>query len=255
MTQTCNIPVIVLAGGTAKPELQQVIGVPVRALAQFQGKTLIQAVLDALQPYFSNIFVIGSLPDMPGCTMLPDLGSFTENLFEGLLAAQEAPYCIIATADLPFLQQEMVQQLLHDSLALAQANNAALVWPIVPVELCQQRFPGIRRTSLKLKEGRFTGGNLALIKTSEMLQCRSIVTQAYQARKSPLRLASMLGGKTVLQLILSQCLAPRIMSIISLEKAVSRLIGANSSALLSAHPEIATDLDRPSDFQAFRLKP
>lgn len=247
-------PCVVLAGGKAKPELQAVIGQSNRALAVVRGKPMLHHVIDAVREAQTgadaSITVVGDLPDSPDYRRLPDGGDFVTNLFAGLSVYRTAPFVLISTADLPFLTAPTVSSFVRQAVPLAEASGAALIWPVVAVSSCYARFPGIRRTALRLREGEFTGGNLALVQPELLLTQRDRIAAAYAARKSPLRLAGMLGLDTVWRVLASQKLSPNLLSIAMLEERVSRLLGGSARALLCDLPELATDLDRPSDFAA-----
>jgi len=251
-TGTPSLPAVVLAGGRAKPELEAVIGQKVRALAVVHGKTLLAHVVDALRAADPerSITVIGDVPPAVGYTVRPDTGDFVSNLFAGISVYADAPYVLIATSDLPYLTGEAVADFAQSAVEMAQQQKADLIYPVVPVAHCYARFPGVKRTALRLREGEYTGGNLMLASPRFLLDQRVRIAGAYAARKSPLRLAAILGFGTLWRLLLSQKVSPHLLTVPLLEAQVSRVLGGEARALISAYPEIATDLDRPSDFQA-----
>ncbi len=257
MSDAAAIPAVVMAGGKAKPDLQAATGQTNRALIEVQGKTLLRHVVDALRaaaPSIGSITVVGDVPESADYVRVPDSGGFVENLFAGLAAYAEAPFVLVAGSDLPFLTGESVAAFAQGAANLAQKDaGISFVYPIVPVAACYARFPGVRRTSLRLREGEFTGGNLMLIRPEFALAQRQTIAAAYAARKSPLRLAGMIGLGTLGRLLLSQKLAPGLLTLPLLEGRVSRLLGCPARALVCDDPEIATDLDRPSDFAAVGL--
>jgi hypothetical protein len=249
------VPCVVLAGGRAKPELQAATGQVNRALVVVKGKTLLAHGVDALRDSeaVGPVTVVGDVPESADYARLPDGGGFVENLFAGIDAHADAPYVLIATSDLPFLTGQIVTDFVRGAVRKAEESGAGFVWPIVPVEACYRRFPGVKRTSLRLREGAYTGGNLALTRPAFALKQQQSIADAYAARKSPARLATMLGAGTLLRLALSQLIAPGLLTIPYLEARVSALLGGPARALLSDAPELATDLDRLSDFEALRL--
>ncbi len=251
------VPCVVLAGGKANAEIQALTGHSNRALVVVDGKSLLRRVVDALAsagPEIGSITVIGDLPEDPAYELLPDTGSFVENLFAGVRANSGAEYVLITTCDLPFLTGEIVAQYVRPALEMAAQTRAGFVWPIVPVASCYKRFPGVKRTSIKLREGAFTGGNLMLVRSDFVLGERERISEVYEARKSPRRLAMMLGIGTVVRLLLAQKISPGFLSIPPLEKAVGRLLGVPARALICELPEIATDIDRASDFEAVGVR-
>lgn len=246
------IPVVVLAGGKAKPGLQKVIGTPHRALAMVKGKRLLDRVVEAMQAagtMADSLCVVGDMPASMAYRSLPDRGDFVQNLFAGLALFSEEPYVLVSTCDLPFLTGEVVKAFVDQAKKLAIAHTASFVWPVVPVALCRERFPHIQRTSLHLREGELTGGNLALIAPKALILQQARIAAAYASRKSPLRLAALLGPSTLLRLFLSQTLFPSCLTIPWLEARVTYVLGTPARALYCELPELATDLDKPDDFK------
>ncbi len=254
-----SLPSIILAGGKAKPDMQALTGQSNRALVTINGKTMLRHIVDALltagadgQP-LGPLAVVGDVPSDESYIGVPDAGNFVANVFAGLSQFADAPYVLIATSDLPFLTGRVAGNFARDGLAHAQAHDSDIVWPIVPVHACYERFPGVKRTALKLREGEFTGGNLAIVRPGFLFTHERRIAAAFAARKSPLKLAGMLGFGTVGRLVLSQKLHPNLLTIPLLEARVGRLLGGKASAYISQDPELATDLDRPSDFKAVAI--
>ncbi len=247
-----GVPVVILAGGKAKPELKAVIGVDVRALAVVFGKTLLDHVVDGLSaaPGVGEMVVVGNVPASDRYAVIPDGGDFVTNIIAGVEKFKSAEYVVVCTSDLPYLNGESVQAFVDEAIKLAQQSGGQMIYPIVEVAECYKRFPGIKRTARKLKEGAYTGGNLMLIRPEFVLSQRQRIADAYDARKSPARIAAMLGYGTLVRLILSQTISPSLLTVSLLEQRASSMLGGAVRALVTPYPEIATDLDKPSDFTA-----
>ncbi len=244
-------PAVIMAGGRARPELEAVIGTPIRAMALVGGETLLSLVLNALEAGgCSPIVVVGEVPTSPRYTQVDDTGAFVTNLFAALDAAPEAPYLLVSTADLPYLTGESVADFIRGGSAEAAAMGAGIACPVISIDQCNRQFPGVKRTAIKVKEGAYTTGNLMLVRPECLRAQRSRIETAYGARKSPLRLAGMLGFGTIVRMIASQTLSPRFLTIPLLQERVSRLLGGPACAYMCRYAEIATDIDRPSDFEA-----
>jgi GTP:adenosylcobinamide-phosphate guanylyltransferase len=245
-----GVPAVVLAGGKAKPEMIAAAGIENRALIPFNGRTMLGHIVSALQdaPGVGRIVVVGSVPESPEYTRVDDQGGFVENIFAGLAIVGDAEYALITTSDLPFVSGEAVE----DFVTRGRALGVDIVYPVVEVDDCYRRFPGIRRTAVAFREGRFTGGNMMLVRPRSMMAHRDRIAQSYAARKSPLRLAWMLGPGIVLRGAIALSPLPSPLTLPAVEKAVGRLLGGTARALLSRYPEIATDIDRPDDLSAIR---
>jgi len=247
-----GIPRVVLAGGRAAPELAAEIKHSVRAMAVFQGRRLLDIVVEALARADPSapILVVGDVPDDPAYARIPDQGDFVRNVLAGISPNSDVEWLLITSADLPFLTGQTITEFVRAALTLAATTQADIIYPIVPVSECYARYPGIKRTAIKLSEGEFTGGNMMLARPAFLLHNRRLLGRTYEARKNPFRLATMLGIETVVRLALSQTVAPGFLKLALLETRVGSLVGGTVAALLCQDPELATDLDRPSDFAA-----
>ena len=250
-----GMPRVVLAGGEAKPELEAVIGTKNRAMAIVLGKPLLRHVVDALleaNPH-SPITVVGNQPNSPDYQVLKDCGGFVPNVMAGVSEHASANLVLIATADLPFLKGDSVRAITLMAQKVATDTGAEAIFPIVPVATCYRQFPGIKRTSVKLKEGEFTGGNLMFVVPKSLLKQEKRIGELYEARKSPLKLAGILGYGVLARLIFSRLSLSAPPELQVLEEIFSKVVGVKAKAIVCDFPDIATDLDRPSDFRA--LKP
>lgn len=251
-----RVPVVVLAGGRAKPELEAIIGTSDRSQAIVAGKSLLNHAVDAIHgaeqknARLGPIAVVGNPPTDSRYACIADTGDFVGNMFAGLQHFHAAPLVLVVSADLPFLTGDGVATFVSGGMELIKEQRADLVWPIVPVQLCYTRYPGIRRTAMKIREGHYTGGNVALMRPAFMLAQRDKLMRAFAARKSLPGLARILGAETLARLLISQKIAPQIMTLAYLEQKIGSLLGGNARALITDLPELATDLDRPSDFLA-----
>lgn len=253
-----RVPAIVLAGGSALAAAAERSGARHRALIRVGGKPMLHHVTDALAgaARVGAVIVVGDVPasaglhaDGPasaGYRSIPDAGSLVENVYAGLRAVGESPRALVATCDIPFLTPEAVD----DFIVRAMAAQADFVYPVVEMRLCRERFPAIRRTSVLLREGEFTGGNMVLVNTRAMAHQRERVRLAYSLRKSPARLAMVLGLSTTALFALSLVLRRGLLTIPRLEAAVSRMMGCTARAVIVPYPEIATDIDSEQDLAA-----
>lgn len=227
--------VVILGGGATSPQLRALSGAERRSDLRFGGRTMLAIAEQALAPFGEPIVVGGPL--------IAAGGSFIDSLARGVERVKAETF-LLSTADLPFLTTEAVGDF------VARCDPKALVnYPIVPVALCEQRFPKFRRTTLCLREGRYTGGNLGLMSTAMMRQALPILERAYSARKSPLRLAGMVGYGTLFRVLLGRAW-PRSLSLTRLERGVTGFLGAPVKAIVSHYPEVATDIDSADQYRA-----
>ena len=251
-----RIAALVLAGGKSSPEMQAASGgVPNRALVPLAGRPMLGYVVDAVRGGLdavtsetarSRILVATAAEDTvpDDCVHVPDGASLIDTLLSGVKALRpDETRLLVATADIPFLSAGAVA----DFVRQGEATGAAFVYPIVPAGLCAARFPAMRRTTLRVREGIFTGGNLALLDPAFLRQNETLLRAAYARRKSVSGLAKLLGAPILLRLLAAR-LAPGLLAVAHLEAAVSDALGGVSArAVISSFPEVGVDVDRPAD--------
>ncbi|MCG9894185.1 MAG: NTP transferase domain-containing protein, partial [Fimbriimonadaceae bacterium] len=229
---------MILAGGNAPDDLAAVGGSSERAGIKYGNRTFLEVVREAVDGV-GRIVQVGGPPAEDGVTV--EAGrTFVESVGRGL-AAVEADQVLIVTADLPCLRAEMVSRFLES------CPEADLCYPILRAESCEAAFPDMARTTLRLREGRFTGGNLSLVRTEALRRFVPLLEQAYAARKSPIRLGGMVGWGLVGRLILGR-LAPATLSIASLEAEIGRFLRADVRAVFCQDAEIGADIDTAEQY-------
>ncbi|MFN4034121.1 MAG: NTP transferase domain-containing protein, partial [Fimbriimonadales bacterium] len=232
---------VVLAGGAIDPEWQARTGARSRAEVMVGNAPMYQRVLRALQGVeaITTTLIAGDLPDGVGYIVVSPGESLLENVRLGL---ERSPTnsVLFATVDLPFLTTESVKFFLSESLR----SGASLTYAVVPADLCRERFPQLKRTTVRLREGEVTGGNLFWAQRAVALQHLPRLEALYRARKQPLRLAKHIGWGLLMRFVLAQAISPRLLSIGQIEKRVARILHAPVKAILTPYPEIGTDIDR-----------
>lgn len=237
--------VVVLAGGRNSLEMAAATGTENRALTPIGARTMLDYVVSALAeaPSVGRIFVVGNVPQSNHYTQIAGRETLLENLVAGLDAAGEADRVLVSTSDIPFLTPEAVE----DFLRRAMATGADLCCSYVPLAVCTQKYPEMKRTAVRLSEGRFTLGNIMLVHPAFLRSRQEAIAEAYAARKSPGQVAKLLGSGLLLRLMGAQTLAPGLLSVAALEAAVSRVLGGRAAGICSAYAEIGADVDKPED--------
>ena len=234
-----SVTAIVLGGGNASDAVALQFGVPVKALAMIAGQPMAAHVLRALRNGgVQRIVYVG--PITPALEGLIDAhvtarGTMLENLQAGLEMIGDAGRVLVATADIPLLTSDAVRDV------LTRDRGAGLVYPIINMLDSETMFPGGKRTSAKLKEGRFTGGNLFMLEPRLVSDFLPRLEFVLNNRKNVIRLAGMFGLGTLVKLALGT------LSIAELEANVSRILGVPAQALMTKHAEIGFDVDKPDD--------
>ncbi len=239
------VTAVVLAGG-GNDALSQAAGVPAKALVPFQGQPLASYVLDALHGSAEVAHIVYVGEATPAITarvaqVLPAGATFVESFSAGVKAALESSPespVLVTTADLPWLRAAALDDF------LAAATGAALAYPIVRRETALAQFPGQRRTFVRLKDGRFTGGNMMVLSPEMVPVLLPFIERAYQGRKNPLALARLFGFDFIVKLAFGQ------LSIKAVEGRAARILGLPVRALETPHASIGADVDKSEHLQS-----
>ena len=234
-----SVAAIVLGGGDADDVVAQQFGVPVKALAIIAGQPMAAYVLRALRAGgVQRIIYVGPVtPMLKGLidAQVAAKGTMLQNLQAGLAAIGDAKRVLVATADIPLLTSEAVRDV------LARDSGAGLVYPVIDMVDSHAMFPTGKRTSAKLSEGRFTGGNLFLLEPRLVGDFLPRLEFVLNNRKNVLRLTGMFGLGALVKLALGT------LQIAELEGHVSRILGVPAQALVTKYAEIGFDVDKPQD--------
>jgi hypothetical protein len=174
---------------------------------------------------------------LPGIRWLPEGPDLLSNILTGLSAFTTDGPVLLLTVDLPFLTPKAVD----DFISRGVAAQADACYPIIRQEACMSQFPGMKRTCVRLHEGRFTGGNMMLVKSGFFRQMEPMVSEAYGLRKKPVQLARRVGFMLLVLLMLGR------LRISHVEAKIGKLLGGTVRAVMTDYAEIGADVDKPED--------
>jgi CTP:molybdopterin cytidylyltransferase MocA len=187
--------------------------------------------------------VLSSLPaEVFGEERVEGEGDLSAAIAAGLSRCPGAEEVLLVTADIPFVRSVEVDAYVR----AAQALGLDCAYCAVPLEACLREFPGMKRTTLRTPVGRFTGGNVVLLRTEAFPRMVEFVRQAYARRKNPVFLASLIGLPNVVRLLTGRLTLERVGA------AASRAIGVRAGLVVSSHAALGTDIDRPEDLHLAR---
>jgi molybdopterin-guanine dinucleotide biosynthesis protein A len=235
------VDVVVLAGGETDAALRELGGTDQRALLPYKGRPMVETVLDAVQ-HLGTPIVVASF-DVPRGRRVPAGKGFVESMANGLNAVTTEAFLLV-TSDIPWVTAEAV-----DDLIARSDPDALLNYPIIAAEDAERQFPGTTRTTLRLKEGEFTGGNAAVVKTSLMREAMPHLERAYANRKKVLALGAQVGWSTLFSLIKLKLL-PGSVSVARFEADLGKFLGGRICAVRTPFAGLGTDVDNAEQYAA-----
>lgn len=148
---------------------------------------------------------------------------------------------LVTTCDHPLLSPAMVHELLD-----AFDSGADVAAGIVSTDAIRHRYPGIRRTAIRFRDGAVTGCNLFAFRGEAGVSVVRFWTRMEARRKRPLRMAWALGmGTTILYAL----------GLLTLDAALARLgrrLRAQLRAVRLADVHAGIDVDTPEDLRMVR---
>lgn len=221
------------------------------ALVDVNGKPMYSYVLDALMGTgIEDITIVGEWTNkviVPECQTISGGKSLIENVADGLRSLGNR-IILLATCDLPALTSEAIQDFVEKCQGYESLD---LGCPVVLINDCYKKFPGILRTGKKIAEGNLTTGNLFWMNRRKMLQLENLdrIERIFKSRKSVRKLAMLLGPQIMFRFLLAkkwpQCLRLR-----AIEKRAGRILKLRVAAIM-ADSEIGTDIDTPEQLETY----
>ncbi len=247
--QTVTYDAVVLAGRYNTGRLKDVSDARLEAMIDVAGQPMVGRVLRSLRAsrVVGQIALVGPEEELrpvlgPGTTVVAAGTDVLDNARRGM-GALASPAVLICTSDLPLLTGDAVRDFVDRCHA---AGAADLYVPILAAEDAEARFPGMKRTYGRIREGRYTGGNIFLVRTGLPDAVWARAAEFVANRKSVIKLAGLLGPVYILKLLVFRP------TVAELERRVETLLGISCRAVRTPYVEIGVDCDKPSDLALVR---
>ncbi|MCK9217746.1 MAG: NTP transferase domain-containing protein [Firmicutes bacterium] len=218
-----------------------------KALIKIKDKYMLEYVLDALHNVkaIDKIVVVGSKTKLEEALgdridyILEGTDSIVDNAINALDLFPCEKEALLMTCDIPMITVEAIEHFIMES----KKSGADLSYCIVDKKLNDERYPEVKRTYVKLKEGYFTGGNAFYLNPEIKDKVRDFFEKMLDNRKNPVKMAAILGFGFVLRLALGT------LAINAIKEKVDKLLGINAAVIISPYPEIGNDVDKESDIK------
>jgi CTP:molybdopterin cytidylyltransferase MocA len=239
------ITAVLLAGGPRDSVCAGTPDAPNKAFVPIGGVTLARRTLAALRstPRVGRIIAVAPLvaramDELASVDELrPDGLTMSQSLRAGLGGLPPDELVLVAASDLPVLSAAAIEEFLD----LADASGADIVYACVERGVHERSFPQVAHTWARLRDGTYCGGGLVALRPRALESLDRFLGRLGRARKNPLQLASIFGARILLRY------AARRLSIAQAERRAFNLLGVPVAAAICTHPEIAVNVDRPSD--------
>lgn len=239
-----KVDAVVLAGRYNQGKLRGVSDEILEANIEVAGKPMVRYVLDALEgaPQVNAVYLVGPREELgryesPRINVVESGEDVVDNICRGLDKCT-TEYVLVSTSDIPLVTVSVVEDLIEKFAS----TGADFCYPVCLKEDVEARYPGARRTYARVKEGTFTGGNVFFVRKEIVPRTLPMLKTMIAHRKSPLKMASLLGWRLLIKVLLGTAGIPQI------EKRVSDILGIVPRAIVGAPVEVGVDVDKPEDY-------
>ncbi|MBQ9358986.1 MAG: nucleotidyltransferase family protein [Abditibacteriota bacterium] len=243
-----KIDAVVLAGAPAG-DFEDDVPLSSRAMVTMNGRTMLDHVLEPVykNENISRTCAVGSVVSDFADVILEPEDTLIDNIKKALAEFVTADYVLLCTSDIPLIDTDCITDFLDQALD----EQADAVYPVCRKEVCEELYPDLQRTYVRIAEGEFTGGNVMLIRTEYFSRLIPVIDKLYRYRKQPVKLARIMGLEIILRLILSR-LHAGFLDLRTIEKKASELLGGGViKAVITPRPEICEDLDKKEELPLF----
>lgn len=240
---------VALAGGQLEQDFRAAgYDAPNKAYLRVGGVTMLERVLSALRSSaaIGRIRCVTPRDAMEGAfgarvsELCDDVvapgGCLIDSVLNGFAGLGDDIALLVAT-DIPLVTSRAV-----DAFAVRLAGVACDIgYGFVSKRSHDGRFPRLRHTWVRLREGTFCGGGISAIRASVAENVAALLRRVAAARKSPLRLAAIFSPQLILRLLAGK------VSIAELERRADQLTGLRCRGIACDEPEIAANVDCLAD--------
>lgn len=221
-------------------------GVKKKALLPILGRPMVAYVEEALRASgrVNRIVAIGLDPEddvafSGPVERIPSQGSIIQNILATMAYLREtgstSPYFMEASSDVPLLTGEVVSRFVDGALA----KGGDLVYAVVEKSRMEGKFPGSARSYAHLRDGYFAGGDMFMVRADLPAAAGRVFEELAAQRKNAVKMALVLGPGLLFKAVF------RRLTLVGIEREVSRILKLEGRVLNSPDPEVAMDVDKP----------
>jgi len=232
----------ITAGGRVTGALASEIGTDVKALAPFRGATLIDAAIAAARESGARrIAVIGGDAVRVHCAervdeVIAESADGRENIRKAIeTGAHEA--LLLMTSDLPFVSGAAVAAFLQG------AFGADVALPLAEAAAYEAAYPGAPPHVTRIGTERVANGSIVYFGPGVAPRALDAAQRLFDARKSLLRMAALLGLPLLLRFAVGR------LRIEQIEARARTLLGIGARAVRHADPGLCFDVDTVEDYR------
>lgn len=246
--------VVLAADRTSADPVALAAGVPCKALAPVGGRPMLLRVLDALSAAeeVGDCILCGPSADLlegvpeirerigaGALRWLPHQATPSNSALSALHSLPADAPVLLTTADHALLSAPVVDYFCKK----ARRSGCDVVAGLASYAMTLARYPGMRRTKTRFRDGPYCGCNLYAFLTPESRTAADFWRRVEHQRKRPLKMIAELGWLTALRYVLGT------LSLNGALRLVSKRMGVKAGAVVLPFAEAAVDVDSVNDWR------
>lgn len=234
---------VITAGGRVEGAFAHAIGTHVKALAPIGSGRLLDAAIDTSRLCgASSVAVVGDAEVGSYCgaridTLIPAVADGGENLAAALRSARSDEPLLLLTSDLPFLTAPALADF------LARVGDAEVAMPLALPAAYLTAYPGAPDHVSAIGAERVVSGSVFYFAPGSAVRALEIARKLFAARKSLLRLATLLDGALLLRFCIGR------LRVAHVEDYAARRFGIHARGVVGSAPELCYDVDTLTDYR------
>lgn len=228
---------VITAGGRIDGEFARLAGTSVKALVCIGETTLLSRVIAAARGVgIERLAVVGNDEVRAHCgadveCIVPDRGDGAQNIAAALRVWSSDEPLLYLTSDMPFIQAAYLKQFLDAT------QDADVSMPIIDAATYLARFPNAPAAGVQLGKDRVVNGGAFFFAPGSIPLVEPFAARVFQARKSPLKMAGLVGLPFALRFL------SRRLDVSHIEAHAKRILALEVRAIRVDAPELAFDID------------
>jgi len=252
---------IVLAGGRLPPDDPASATVPggLKCLQVVGDRTMLQRSLDALSAArgIERVVVVGVPPEtLLDCAHPLEVIPAERDMIRSLQAAAvrlvaarrgaatDRAQALVVSADAPLVTGEMLDWMRERALE----GGADVTVCTVERSVMEARFPGAKRTYVRLRDAELCGGDVAAFRLAIADHGVELAERLVRARKHPWQIAAIVGPGTLAALMAGRLTLAQAL------RALNARLDLKLNVLVSPYAEMAMDVDKPEQLALVRAE-
>ena len=162
-----------------------------------------------------------------------------DSMLAGFAGLPDERLVLVVATDIPLVRSTDIDAFVER----VRSSPCDVAYGFVRREPHEARYPGVRHTWVRLREGTFCGAGVSAIRAGAAAGLAEALRRIVNARKSPLRLAAIFSSALLVRYMFG------MLSISDAERRADAIAGCRCRGIVCDEPELAVNVDCLADLR------